>query len=198
VRTSSESFPAATRAGLLALLLACSGCVATVGDLDAPREPSEALPPARESALGGVFGPPDEGEASAFAPLDGGDEGLDVRLALTEAAEASIDAQSYLWHADACGSLLLDRLLAAADRGVRVRLLIDGFRLEWHEDVGHALDLHPNLELRVFNPTLHRAGPWRALELAENLERLDHRMHNKLFLVDGVAGVFGGRNVGDE
>jgi putative cardiolipin synthase len=93
---------------------------------------------------------------------------------------------------------LLERLLEAADRGVRVRLLIDGFRLEGHEELDAALDLHPNLELRVFNPTLHRAGLLKGLEMVEHLGELDHRMHNKLFLVDGVVGVFGGRNVGDE
>jgi putative cardiolipin synthase len=183
---------------LLLAFTATPACVSTIEDAELPRVPSHALPPAADSALGRIFGAPASGDPSGFVPLDRGDEGLDVRLALSEAAESSIDAQSYLWHEDACGSLLLDRLLAAADRGVRVRLLIDGFKLEGHEALDEALDLHPELEIRVFNPTLHRGGIWQKLELAENLERLDHRMHNKLFLADGVAGVFGGRNVGDE
>jgi len=183
---------------LLLLLFVTSGCVATMRDVDVLRVPSEALEPASDSALGRIFVLPGDGELSRFAPLDRGDEGFDARLALAAGAETSIDAQSYLWHEDACGSLLLDRLLEAADRGVRVRLLIDGFRLEGHEQLDEGLNLHPNLELRVFNPTLHRGGLWKALEVGRNLGRLDHRMHNKLFIVDGVVGVFGGRNIGDE
>lgn len=175
-----------------------SGCVATVGDVDLPRVPGQSLAPASDSALGRVFVSPGDDRGSRFAPMDRGDEGLDVRLALAASAESSIDAQSYLWHEDTSGSLLLNFLLEAADRGVRVRLMIDGFRLESYEDFDRGLDLHPNLEIRAFNPTLHRSGIWERLEVIGNLGQLDHRMHNKLFLVDGVAGVFGGRNVGDE
>lgn len=183
----------------LPLALAVStACVATTEDAFVQRVASHALSPAMDTELGEIFGSPEGDQPSGFAPLDRGEEGLDVRLALAVGAESSIDAQSYLWHEDACGSLLLDHLLEAADRGVRVRLLIDGFKLEGHEELDEALDLHPELEIRVFNPTYHRGGIWKELELLENLERLDHRMHNKLFLVDGVAGVFGGRNVGDE
>ncbi len=184
-------------AGFL-LSAALAGCVATIHPGDIPRVPSAALRPVEGSSLGRIFAAPIDGRDSLFAPLDRGDAGFDVRLALATAAESSIDAQSYLWHEDGCGSLLLDRLMDAADRGVRVRLLIDGFRLEGNQDLDGALDLHPNVEIRVFNPALHRGGIWKALELAENLERLDHRMHNKLFVVDGVAGIHGGRNVGDE
>lgn len=177
---------------------ATPACVATIEDLPVQHVASWSLPPQSESALGRVFGSPQGNPPSTFASLDSGAESLDARLALTTVAESSIDAQSYLWHEDASGSLLLDQMLVAADRGVRVRLLIDGFRLEGNEDFDEALNLHPNLEIRVFNPTYHRGGLWGKLEVLENLERLDHRMHNKLFLVDGVVGVFGGRNVGDE
>lgn len=173
-------------------------CVATLQPDELQKTASQTFAPAPHSALGRIFaGGPDEA-TSHFAPLDRADEALDARLALIAAAESSIDAQYYLWHEDASGSLLLDRLLEAADRGVRVRLLIDGFRLEGNERLDQALDLHPRFELRVFNPALHRSGLLKAVELGENLDRLDHRMHNKLLLVDGVAGVVGGRNVGDE
>lgn len=164
--------------------------------------PSAALPAAQDSALGRLFHADDSAEESPaklshFAPVDGGDEAFDVRLALIAAAESSIDVQSYLWHADSSGGLLLERLLEAADRGVRVRLLIDGFQVE-DRTLDQGLDTHPNLELRVFNPTLHRALLWRAVETLEHLERFDHRMHNKLLVADGVVAVTGGRNVGDE
>jgi len=183
---------------LLAVITTLSSCVTTLDDVEIQRVPSQALRAATESTLGRLFWPPGEDSQSLFATVDRGGEAFDLRLALATAAESSIDAQSYLWHEDSCGSLLLDRLLQAADRGVRVRLLIDGFKLEGHEELDEALDLHPNLEIRIFNPTVHRAGLWRQVELIENIGRLDHRMHNKLFLVDGVAGVFGGRNIGDE
>lgn len=182
-------------AGLLILLCACA---ASIESADLPRTPSQSLPPATDSCVGRVFafdGAPDE---SLFATLDHGDDGLDARLALVSSAMSSIDAQSYLWHTDGSGSLLLDQIMVAADRGVRVRLLIDGFRLEGNEDLDVALSLHPMVEIRVFNPTLHRGGVWRVLELIEHVDALDHRMHNKLFLVDGCAAVLGGRNIGDE
>ncbi|MFT7679347.1 MAG: putative cardiolipin synthase [Planctomycetota bacterium] len=182
----------------LLVALGLGGCVATIGSEPLEREPSWVLPPAHDSDLGRLLHPGDPAGSSRFAPVDRGPEGLDLRLALASTAEVSLDVQSYLWHEDGAGSLLLERLLKAADRGVRVRLLIDGFKLEGNEDLDEGLDLHPNLEIRVFNPTLHRSGTWRKLELLENLGRLDHRMHNKLLLADGVAGVFGGRNVGDE
>ncbi len=181
----------------LAALPLLAACAATPQDVEFPRVPSHALPAAVASDLGTLFGDPGEGELSRFAPVDRADDAFDLRLGLIEAAEFSLDVQTYLWHPDASGSLLLDRLLAAADRGVRVRLLIDGFRVE-DAALDVALDHHPNLELRVFNPTLHATGLWHTLELLENLEQYDHRMHDKLLCADGVVALFGGRNVGDE
>lgn len=177
--------------------LLCVGCLSPPDLADHQRDPSHVLPPAAGSRLAGIFGVPGTRAGSSFAPVDGGDEAFDVRLALIEGAESSLDVQSYLWHPDASGGLLLERLLAAADRGVRVRLLIDGFQVE-DLALDQGLDAHPNLELRVFNPTLHRALLWRTLEGLQNIERFDHRMHNKLLVADGVVAVTGGRNVGDE
>ncbi|MHC4261909.1 MAG: phospholipase D family protein [Planctomycetota bacterium] len=186
------------RAGLLAFIGGSLGCVAPL-DLDAvERTPSSALPPARGVELAVVMGAEAPPSQSWFGPLDRPDEGLDARLALASVAQSSIDVQSYLWHADSSGSLLMDRLLDAADRGVRVRLMIDGFQLEDNLDVDVGIDSHPNIEVRVFNPTVHESGIWRGMEVLGTLERFDHRMHNKMFVVDGVAGVFGGRNIGDE
>jgi len=185
------------------LLPLAVGCAAAPDLEGYERIPSEALPRATDSVLGRTFRAGEAGPyaqpdaASLFAPVDGGDEAFDARLALIAAAESSIDAQSYLWHEDASGALLLERLLDAADRGVRVRLLIDGFKVE-DEALDRGLDAHPNLELRVFNPTLHRAGLWRVLEIAEHLDRFDHRMHNKVLIADGAVALTGGRNVGDE
>ncbi|MFT5735646.1 MAG: putative cardiolipin synthase, partial [Planctomycetota bacterium] len=174
-----------------------AACASTVGTAVLPRTPSYALAPASDSPLGRLFATADAGDCM-FTAVDHGSDGLDARLALVAGASSSIDVQSYLWHPDTCGALLLDEILRAADRGVRVRLLIDGFKLETGRELTAALSQHPNVEFRLFNPTVHVGGVWETVELIENLGRLDHRMHGKLFLVDGVAGVFGGRNIGAE
>lgn len=189
-------------ASCLLLVSLASACVSAPALELYERAPSNALEPARDSALGVLFANEAdvaalEAGASRFAPVDGGDEAFDVRLALIAAAESSLDVQSFLWHEDSAGSLLLERLLEAADRGVRVRLLIDGFQVE-DMVLDRGLDAHPNIQLRVFNPTLHRSLMWRIVEIAEHLKRYDHRMHNKLLVADGVVAVTGGRNVGDE
>lgn len=181
---------------LYSALLMLAACASTPDLESYERVESFALAPAYTSALGELF----EGAArplSSFAPVDGGDEAFDARLALIAAADSSLDVQSYLWHEDSSGALLMERLLVAADRGVRVRLLIDGFKADG-EAIDRGLDAHPNLELRVFNPTLHRGGLWRKLEIIEHIERYDHRMHNKLLIADGSVALTGGRNVGNE
>lgn len=192
---------APARWALAAVLALGAGCTTTplerALDHDLERLPSTALPPDPSTDLAALLGLPAPDGGSSFAVLDGAHEGLDARLALVEAARHSLDVQTYLWHEDASGSLLLERLLAAADRGVRVRLVIDGFRVE-DLDLDRALAAHPRLEVRAFNPAHHRAGLWRLVELAEHLGQYDHRMHDKLLVADGVAAVFGGRNVGDE
>ncbi|WP_235927786.1 phospholipase D-like domain-containing protein, partial [Sandarakinorhabdus rubra] len=116
---------------------------------------------------------------------------LAVRLALVRRARATIDAQYYIWRADVAGRLLLDELVAAAARGVRVRLLVDDFGSAGLERL--AL---PGVELRLFNPC--RLRRWRWLNVLFDFPRLNRRMHNKSLTVDGIACVIGGRNIGDE
>ena len=125
---------------------------------------------------------------------------MELRLALADTAQVSIDAQYYLWNDDESGNLLLRRLLAAADRGVRVRLLVDDMEIEDADWPIAALNLHPHMEIRIFNP-LHIRGKskfWRYLNVAFHMQRLNNRMHNKLYLVDNVIGLAGGRNIGNE
>jgi len=137
---------------------------------------------------------------SAVYPLGSGLDALAARLVLIEGAERAIDFQYYILHRDVTGMLVMSRLLAAAERGVRVRVLVDDLGSKGLDDWMPALDAHPNVEVRYFNPLAR--GPWpglaRMLDAAGRARRINHRMHNKLLAVDGTAGVVGGRNVGDE
>lgn len=137
---------------------------------------------------------------SRFALLDDAAASLQTRLLLAEQARSSIDAQYFIWQRDRSGSLLAERLLRAADRGVSIRLLIDDFAIAGYDTALSALDAHRNIEIRVFNPFADRRLPrlvWHAVALG-NFTRNNHRMHNKLFLVDRKKAVVGGRNIGDE
>jgi cardiolipin synthase C len=119
-----------------------------------------------------------------------------VRVALAEAAQRSLDVQYYIWHEDVSGKLLFDALRRAADRGVRVRLLLDDNNTKGMDPTLAALGAHPNVELRLFNPFPNRSA--RLWGYATDFSRLNRRMHNKSFTADGVATVVGGRNIGDE
>jgi putative cardiolipin synthase len=119
-----------------------------------------------------------------------------ARMLLARTAQRSIDVQYYIWHNDLTGSLLFDELRAAADRGVRVRVLLDDNNTAGIDRVLAALDAHPNIELRLFNPFTIRSP--RLLAYLTDFARLNRRMHNKTFTVDNQATIIGGRNIGDE
>ena len=126
-------------------------------------------------------------------------DGLVARLALIERAQSTIDAQYYEWHRDAVGYIVTNRLLAAAERGVAVRMLVDDIDLERSTHTVASLCLHPNLEIRVFNPWSIRSNQAvRMMEFVARFGKLDHRMHNKLLIADNEQAVFGGRNLGEE
>ncbi|HKC40113.1 MAG TPA: phospholipase D family protein [Gemmatimonadales bacterium] len=128
--------------------------------------------------------------------------GLDAfvaRATLIELADRTLDLQYYIFHPDQTGSLIIDRLIAAADRGVRVRVLLDDWgTLDKKDEVVAVLDAHQNIEIRVFNPYVHRLGLHRLVELLTSFTRVNRRMHNKQFIADGIATILGGRNIGDE
>ncbi len=123
-------------------------------------------------------------------------EAFAVRAQLIDAAHRSIDAQYYIWHRDTSGLLLLDRLREAADRGVRVRLLLDDSANAGMDDVFAALHAHPHIEVRLFNPLALRAPRW--LNYLLDFPRLNRRMHNKSLTIDSRVTLVGGRNIGDE
>jgi phosphatidylserine/phosphatidylglycerophosphate/cardiolipin synthase-like enzyme len=120
-----------------------------------------------------------------------------VRALLAGTAERTLDVQYYIWHWDMTGILLLEALHASADRGVRVRLLLDDNNISSELDARlMALDAHPNIEVRLFNPFMIRKP--RLIGYITDFSRLNRRMHNKSFTADNQVTIIGGRNVGDE
>ena len=135
------------------------------------------------------------GKSGVFALADGRDA-FAARVLLADASECSLDVQYYIWNGDKTGTLLFEALRRAADRGVRVRLLLDDNNTAGLDTVLAALNSHPNIEVRLFNPFMHRR--WRVLSFLTDFRRLNRRMHNKSFIADRQACIIGGRNVGDE
>jgi len=184
-------------AAMAALLL--GGCVTL--DRNAPRTTGAALTKAEsgETTLGRKWaeGAPEDSQTSAFRLLPDNLEAFAARVAMIDAAERTLDLQYYIFTDDETGLFIVDRLVAAADRGVRVRILVDDMCAHGIENGLAAFDAHPQIELRIFNPWKQRTGvPAR---LAEYLAtpRLNHRMHNKMIIADGVLAVLGGRNIAD-
>ena len=132
---------------------------------------------------------------SGFFLLPSGESAFKTRNAMTRIAEKTIDAQYFIWEADATGALLAQQLMLAADRGVRVRLLLDDIHSGGRDFGIASFDAHPNIEVRLFNPFSGRG--LIHFKFIVNLSRLNHRMHNKVFLMDDAFAVIGGRNIGD-
>ncbi|MCA0993952.1 phospholipase D family protein [Alloyangia pacifica] len=125
-----------------------------------------------------------------------GIDALALRIALSDLAQTSIDAQYYLLHNDVSGGLFADALLRAADRGVRVRLLLDDMDTRGYDAATRALETHPNIEIRLYNPFLRSRS--KALSALLEFGRINRRMHNKSMSFDGQITIVGGRNIGDE
>ena len=165
-------------------------------------QPGHALPADRvETVLDREIAP-----LAAARPGQAGialvDENLDafaIRALTARAAGRSLDLQYYIWHHDFTGNLLGHEVLRAADRGVRVRLLLDDMNAHGNDSVLAILDSHPRIEVRLFNPSRSRSGYLgRGTELLLRARSLNRRMHNKIWLADGRIAVVGGRNIGDE
>lgn len=183
---------------IIASMLLAGGCASAARS---PSVPSTALTAAPMTALGRELEPVVQqhvGE-SGFHLINEGRAAFAARIGLADVAQVSIDAQYFLWDVDAVGTILMHRLIRAADRGVRVRLLVDDLYVKGRDTGIASLDAHPNVEIRLYNPF----GGRNRLSLGRNLNfllefgRLNHRMHNKLFVVDNQAAVLGGRNIAD-
>jgi len=170
-------------------------------DLDYPREHSMVIADTDPTAVHGLFPAMQragEGE-SGFHALADGVGAFVARVYLVRAAERSLDLQYYMINTDDTGQLLVGELLDAADRGVRVRILLDDIYAASNDQAIATLDAHPHIEVRLFNPWTRRGGPvGRVVDFILNPGRLNRRMHNKLFAADNHAVIVGGRNIGDE
>ncbi|HGF5258975.1 TPA: phospholipase D family protein [Vibrio parahaemolyticus] len=137
----------------------------------------------------------DPKEITGFYPLSQGHDALLVRISLIESAQKSLDLQYYIYRNDETSKLMTWRLYEAAKRGVKIRLLLDDLQIRNTRFMA-ALNAHPNIEIRLFNPRRYRFT--RPLELTNDFERLNRRMHNKSMVADNVSSIVGGRNIGNE
>ena len=136
---------------------------------------------------------------SAARLLPDGLEAFAVRTHSMRLAQRSLDVQTYIWHDDATGRYIVRELVRAADRGVHVRVLLDDMDARPRDVTLATLDRHPRIDVRMFNPFRTRSGILRTLaELSQRGSRLNHRMHNKAWIMDAQLAVVGGRNIGDE
>lgn len=181
-------------------VLLFSGCASLPPRPELAHEP--ALAPAASgpvAMLGDRFARTNGAEASGFHLLLDAREALDARLALIDSATSAIDLQYFIWKGDAVGVLLFDRLYKAADRGVKVRIMVDDIWLGATTKNLAALNAHPFLEIRIFNPNPGRDTTIGGLlNYLASFQALNQRMHNKLMIVDNRALIAGGRNLGNE
>jgi putative cardiolipin synthase len=189
-------------APLVLTLAIFAGCSSLPPGSDFHKIPSAALAHREETRLGRQFGntEPEHGSQSGFRIIPVGADGFLVRMQMINASERTLDLQYYIFHGDDTGRLLTGAVLHAADRGVRVRILVDDGETTDGDEQLTALEAHPSIELRIFNPFAYRGhvATFRALEFVFNASRLDYRMHNKLLVVDNAIVLIGGRNIGDQ
>ena len=200
-RASSRPRPGRVRAAMLPSALALVSCLAGCALPTLEGRTASVAVPAAETAdtpLGRAVAertaehPGENGVAMLANPR----ESFAARAVLARAAERTLDVQYYIWHHDTTGTLLMEALREAADRGVRVRLLLDDNGIGDMDDALAALDAHENVEVRIFNPFPIRR--FKRAAYVWDFGRLNRRMHNKSFTADSQASVVGGRNVGDE
>src|SRR5450755_3690747 len=187
--------------GSACALLLLAGCVGLPQHVIKYR--SEALRSPQSTTLGRIA----EESAAGIPPnlsgirlLTSGEEAFDSWIALADRAERTLDIQYYIIHQDESPRVLLRHVRAAADRGVRVRLLVDDLNTSGEDRHFLRLGADPNIEVRLFNPFAGgRLALWtRFLFALHDIPRINHRMHNKLFVADNALAITGGRNIGDQ
>jgi putative cardiolipin synthase len=193
---------AVSRRCLLALgVAALAACSSLPPGADFPRVSSTAFRQPGETRLGRAFAVlVDAHQAdSGFRLIPVGVDGFALRMQLIQAAQSSLDLQYFIFRGDNTGSLLTAAILDCADRGVRVRILIDDGETVAGDERILALVAHPLIQVRIFNPFAYRGhlDLLRGIEYGLNFSRLDYRMHNKLLVADGALAVVGGRNLSD-
>ncbi|KVU19884.1 phospholipase [Burkholderia ubonensis] len=185
-----------------ALLSLVAACATHPSATTLERTVSHALPADAATPLGDALAAPvaaRPGE-SGFRLLADGAAALQMRIALARAATRTLDMQYYIATEDTTGKLLLGAALYAADRGVRVRMLVDDLNFRDIDRVMAALNTHPNIEIRVFNPfgASQRDVMQRTANFFTRIDRFTRRMHNKAMIADNQVAIVGGRNLGDE
>ncbi len=181
---------------LIFFLSGFTGCASLPKDIH--RQPSFAVTDGGTTRIGrsvaeDLSAHPDQ---SGVFLLGNGLDAFVGRAVLAGLAERSIDVQYYMFHQDTVGKLLIDQLIKAADRGVRVRMLIDDIYGSEADDVWAALDAHPHIQVRLFNPFSRKTA--KNLQWITRFQDVNYRMHSKSFTVDNQAAIVGGRNIGDE
>jgi cardiolipin synthase C len=185
---------------LILMISTLSGCASL--PVNYPRTPTTALSHPEETRTWKMIQqrldthPGDSG----FYLLPSGIDAFVARLLLIDAAEKTLDLQYYIFHGDITPKLVVDRMVAAADRGVRIRLLVDDWNIRGKDPVLAMINAHPNIEVRIFNPVAGSRSSFlsRPFQYAFGAGRIKNRMHNKAFIVDNTIAVVGGRNIGDE
>jgi putative cardiolipin synthase len=179
-------------AGLAALITGCASLPSLNGRVE-----SSAFSDTAGTRLGrAVAAAAGQPGMTGVHPLPDPHDAFAARVVLAAAAEKSLDAQYYIWNGDQVGYLVFEALWEAAERGVRVRLLLDDANTRGLDPTIAALDAHPNIEVRLYNPFMQRNA--RLLDILTDFTRLNRRMHNKSFTVDNQVSVVGGRNIGNE
>jgi len=187
--------------GLLFLMCLYTGACASI-PLNYPKTPSSAIPPSNQTRLWNGLNSQAERHAgqSAFFLMPSGMDAFLSRYFLIEAADRTLDLQYYMFHDDETGMLLMERILAAANRGVRVRLLFDDWNIAGKDFSLSMFSAHPNIKVRVFNPFGGDRSSVlsRLFQSAFGDKSLQRRMHNKVFVADNTVAIVGGRNLGNE
>ncbi|KWA85298.1 phospholipase [Burkholderia ubonensis] len=198
-RATCRSARALAVCALLSLVAACAThpSATTLERTVSHALPADAATPLRDALAAPVAARPGE---SGFRLLADGAAALQMRIALARAATRTLDMQYYIATEDTTGKLLLGAALYAADRGVRVRMLVDDLNFRDIDRVMAALNTHPNIEIRVFNPfgASQRDVMQRTAIFFTRIDRFTRRMHNKAMIADNQIAIVGGRNLGDE
>ncbi|HEY2634449.1 MAG TPA: phospholipase D family protein [Steroidobacteraceae bacterium] len=186
---------------LLAIAMLC-GCAGLPPGADYPKPASAAFAHPEDTRLGREFADAarEHGRDSAFRIINAGVDGFQLRMQMIDAAQSALDLQYFIFRGDETGRMLTDGLQRAADRGVRIRVLVDdGDRVAGDEQILRLL-ANPSVEVRIFNPSSYRGHSRlvRRLNFLLNAPRLNYRMHNKLLVADGALALIGGRNIGNQ
>ena len=182
-------------AGAMLALAVATGCAVHYAKY--PRSPSTAFQEYHATTLGRLFEPAaaEHPGESGVLYMRYGSKALVARLALADLAERSLDLQYFIWDADISGHLLADRIIRAADRGVRVRVLLDDLSIVDRDTAIAQLSAHPNIEIRAFNPFRPRSLRWTAF--ITDFSSTNRRSHNKVMIADNAIAIVGGRNIAD-